>query len=69
MGVRCRLWTVVFVFWPVVVTGRSWVVVGVGRRVVVAVGGRSLLLNLTRRIPLQLLFHPPHTLAASNMPV
>jgi len=38
-GGRLRLWTVVFVFWPVVVTGHSWVVVGIGRSVVVAVGG------------------------------
>ena len=29
---------VIFVFWPVMVTGRSWVVVGIERRVVVAVG-------------------------------
>jgi len=39
VGVCCRLRAAVFVFWPVVVTGRSWVVVGVGRCVVVAVGG------------------------------
>jgi len=39
VGGRLRLWTVIFVFWLVVVTGRSWVVVGVGCHVVVAVGG------------------------------
>jgi len=39
VGSCLRLWTVVFVFWPVVVTGCSWVVVGVGHHVVVAVGG------------------------------
>ena len=33
------MWTVVFVFWPVVVMGCSWVVVGVGCHVMVAVGG------------------------------
>ena len=32
------LWAVNFVFWPVVVTGHSWVVVGIGHHVVVAVG-------------------------------
>jgi len=39
VGGRLHLWTVVFICWPVVVTGCSWVVVGIGRRVVVAVGG------------------------------
>jgi len=39
VGSHLCLWTVVFVFWLVVVMGRSWVVVGVGHRVVVAVGG------------------------------
>jgi len=38
VGSCLHLWTVVFVFWPVVVTGHSWVVVGIGCRVVVAVG-------------------------------
>ena len=38
-GSHLCLWTVVFVFWPVVVTGHSWVVVGIGRHVVVAIGG------------------------------
>ena len=39
VGGCLRLWVVVFVFWPVVVTGHSWVVVGVGCCVVVAIGG------------------------------
>jgi len=39
VGSRLCLWTVVFVFWLVVVTGHSWVVIGVGCHVVVAVGG------------------------------
>ena len=39
VGSRLCLWMVVFIFWLVVVTGRSWVVVGVGRHVMVAVGG------------------------------
>ena len=39
VGGRLHLWMVVFVFWPVMVTGNSWVVVGIGRHVVVAVGG------------------------------
>jgi len=38
VGGRLCLWTVVFIFWPVMVMGHSWVVVGVGRRVMVAVG-------------------------------
>ena len=38
VGSRLRLWMVIFVFWPVMVLGRSWVVIGVGRCIVVAVG-------------------------------
>jgi len=39
VGIQCHLWVVVFIFWLVVVTGRSWVVIGIGCCVVVAVGG------------------------------
>jgi hypothetical protein len=35
VGGQLRLWAVTFVLWLVVVAGRSWAVVGVGRRVVV----------------------------------
>ena len=38
VGGHLHLWAVVFIFWLVVVTGRSWVVVGVRCHVVVAVG-------------------------------
>jgi len=40
VGGHLCLWMVVFVFWPVVVTGCLWVVIGIGigRCVVVAVG-------------------------------
>ena len=38
VGVHCHLWVAVFVFWLVMVTGHSWVVVGIGHCVVVAVG-------------------------------
>jgi len=39
VGGRLCLWTVIFIFWLVVVTGHLWVVVGVGHRVMVAIGG------------------------------
>ena len=39
VGGCLHLWMVVFIFWPVVVTGCSWVVVGVGCCIVVAIGG------------------------------
>jgi len=39
VGGHLCLWVVVFIFWLVVVMGRSWVVIGVRCRVVVAVGG------------------------------
>jgi len=38
VGGRLHLWTVIFVFWLVMVTGHLWVVIGIGHRVVVAVG-------------------------------
>ena len=39
VGSHLCLWVVVFVFWLVVVMGHLWVVVGIGRHVVVAIGG------------------------------
>ena len=39
VGGRLCLWTVIFIFWPVVVMGHLWVVVGIGHHVMVAVGG------------------------------
>jgi len=39
VGSHLCLWTVIFVFWLVVVTGCLWVVIGIGCRVMVAVGG------------------------------
>jgi len=38
MGSCLHLWAVIFVFWPVVVTGHLWVVIGIGCCVMVAVG-------------------------------
>jgi len=39
VGSRLHLWVVIFIFWLVVVMGRSWVVIGIRCHVVVAVGG------------------------------
>jgi len=38
VGSHLHLWAVVFVFWPVVVTGCLWVVIGIGCCVMVAIG-------------------------------
>jgi len=38
VGGHLHLWMVIFIFWLVMVMGHSWVVIGVGRRVMVAVG-------------------------------
>ena len=39
VGSHLCLWAVIFIVWLVVVTGHSWVVIGIGCRVMVAVGG------------------------------